>query len=92
MALVGLFMAVKPVIAMYSEALNDPLGNDARAAGGVDPLGDGKQVAHSMIPGLIVMGLGTIVSIAGSVMLKVGIIRRIIRARHEKQSAASNTP
>ncbi len=77
-------MAVKPVIAMYSEALNDPLGNDARVAGGPDPLGDGKQVAHSMIPGLVIMGLGTIASIAGSAMLKVGIIRRIIRARHEK--------
>ncbi|MGE0366789.1 MAG: hypothetical protein AB7Q00_13760 [Phycisphaerales bacterium] len=91
-ALVGLFMAIKPLIAMYSEALNDPMGNDARAVGGTDPLGDGKQVASSMIPGLVIMGLGTIASIAGSVMLKIGIIRRIIRARHEKQRAASNTP
>ncbi|QQS09858.1 MAG: hypothetical protein IPK69_04345 [Phycisphaerales bacterium] len=80
-ALVGLFLALRPVLGVYAEALNDPMGNDARAVGTSDPLADGKQVAHSMIPGLAIMAVGVVVSIAGSVMLKVGLIRRLARAQ-----------
>lgn len=68
LALAGVAWALLPVLGLYQAAMEDPLSDKMPE--------DGKGIASAMIPGVVVLGVGAVMSVAGKVMLIAGMARK----------------
>jgi hypothetical protein len=66
---VGVFMALRPVLSVYESAMSDPLSDKGPQ--------DGKEVSRAMIPGLITAAIGLPMVLVGSIMLKIMLFKSL---------------
>ena len=64
--LLGAWLAIEPVIAVYREALDAPLESQAT----------GEGVARSMVPGLTLGASATVTYVVGVGLRRLGRVRR----------------
>lgn len=67
----GIFLGVAPLIAVYRDAMTDPLKESGVSA---------QQTSSAMLRGLIVGAIGVPIFLAGSIMTGRSFIQRLRRA------------
>jgi len=75
--LVGIFLALRALVGLYQGVLDDPMGND-QPGGGAEP---GVLAQQGMYQGVMIGAVGIVPFLAGVVMVKGAIARRLLRAR-----------
>ncbi len=78
----GMFQALRPVVAMYQEAMTDPMGSEAQHSGQQDVLDSAKdKVPHQMFRGIAISAVGLIPLLIGTVLIKIAIFQRLRRSK-----------
>ena len=78
----GMFQALRPVVAMYQEAMTDPMGTEAQHSGQPDILDNAKDdVPKQMIAGIAIGAVGLVPLLIGSVLVKIAIFQRLRRSK-----------
>lgn len=76
----GMYQALRPVVAMYQEAMTDPMGTNAQATGQPDILDNAKDdVPKQMFRGIAIGAVGLVPLLIGSVLVKIALFQRIRR-------------
>lgn len=77
----GMFQALRPVVAMYQEAMTDPMGSQTQA-GQPDVLDSAKDdVPKKMFRGIAIGAVGLVPLLIGTVLIKVAIFQRVRRSK-----------
>lgn len=78
----GMFLALRPVVAMYQEAMTDPMGSEAQHSGQQDVLDSAKDdVPKKMFRGIAIAAVGLVPLLIGTVLLKIAMFQRLRRSR-----------
>jgi hypothetical protein len=78
----GMYQALRPVVAMYQEAMTDPMGTEAQASGQPDILDSAKDdVPKQMFRGIAIGAVGLVPLLIGSVLVKIAIFQRLRRSK-----------
>lgn len=78
----GMFQALRPVVAMYQEAMTDPMGSEAQHSGQQDALDNAKDdVPKQMFQGIAIGAVGLVPLLIGTVLLKIAMFQRLRRSR-----------
>jgi hypothetical protein len=78
----GMFQALRPVVAMYQEAITDPMGSSAQASGQPNVLDSAdNDVPNQMFRGIAIGAVGLVPLLLGTVMLKIALFQRFRRSR-----------
>lgn len=76
----GMYQALRPVVAMYQEAMTDPMGTEAQASGHTDILDNAKDdVPKQMFTGIAIGAIGLVPLLVGSVLVKIALFQRLRR-------------